>query len=228
MNWIRPRLRGSPRSWVLTLPYRLRYRLACDPRLVSRRTGRVHPNLSPFTHAPHGHAGFRTARGYRHGDPTLRQRSAAISSARRSPRTASAFAPTGASSSNFKTISRDGTSHFLDPIEFLEKLAVLVPRPVAVNLLLYHGVLASRAPALQVIRYGLPAPDAAAPMRQARPAGAVHIRIWAALMHRTVACRRGGGRLRVVATIQDPAVVRAFLAHLPLAPGPDILGPAPP
>ena len=36
-----------------------------------------------------------------------------------------------------KTVWRDGTSHFLfEPIEFLEKLAALVPRP-AVNLLLY-------------------------------------------------------------------------------------------
>jgi hypothetical protein len=33
-------------------------------------------------------------------------------------------------------------------------------------------------------------------------------------------CPRSGGRLRVVATIQDPAVVRAILAHLKLAPGP--------
>jgi hypothetical protein len=40
---------------------------------------------------------------------------------------------------------RDGTSHFLfEPIEFLEKLEALVPRP-AVNLLVYHGVLAPRA-----------------------------------------------------------------------------------
>ena len=43
-----------------------------------------------------------------------------------------------------KTVWRDGTSHFLfDPIEFLEKLAAIIPRP-AVNLLLYHGLLAPR------------------------------------------------------------------------------------
>jgi hypothetical protein len=34
-----------------------------------------------------------------------------------------------------KTVWRDGTSHFLfEPIEFLEKLAAIIPRP-AVNLL---------------------------------------------------------------------------------------------
>ena len=43
-----------------------------------------------------------------------------------------------------KTVWRDGTSHFLfEPIEFLEKLAAIIPRP-GVNLLLYHGVLAPR------------------------------------------------------------------------------------
>jgi hypothetical protein len=52
-------------------------------------------------------------------------------------------------------------------------------------------------------------------------------------MHRTLgldvlACPRCGGRVRVVATIQDPAVMPAFLAHRSLAPGPDISGPAPP
>jgi Putative transposase len=42
----------------------------------------------------------------------------------------------------------DGTTHLLfEPVEFLEKLAALTPRP-AINLILYHGVLAphSRSP----------------------------------------------------------------------------------
>ena len=43
-----------------------------------------------------------------------------------------------------------------------------------------------------------------------------------------LACPRCGGRLRIIATIQDPAIVRAILAHLGLAPGPDSPGPAPP
>jgi hypothetical protein len=58
---------------------------------------------------------------------------------------------------------RDGTSHLVfDPIEFLEKLAAITPRP-AVNLVVYHGVLAPRARwRSQVIRYGRPSPDAGA------------------------------------------------------------------
>ena len=40
---------------------------------------------------------------------------------------------------------RDGTTQLLfDPVELLERLAVLVPRP-RVNLILHHGVLAARA-----------------------------------------------------------------------------------
>jgi hypothetical protein len=39
----------------------------------------------------------------------------------------------------------DGTTHVVfDPVEFLGRLAVLVPRP-RVNLILYYGVLGARA-----------------------------------------------------------------------------------
>jgi len=59
-----------------------------------------------------------------------------------------------------KTRWRDGTSPFVfEPIELLEKLAAIIPRP-AVNLLLYHGVLAPRARwRSQVVSYGRPDPD---------------------------------------------------------------------
>jgi uncharacterized protein YbaR (Trm112 family) len=42
-----------------------------------------------------------------------------------------------------------------------------------------------------------------------------------------LACPRCGGRLRVIATVQDPAAVRAILANLGVAPGPDSPGPGP-
>jgi hypothetical protein len=56
---------------------------------------------------------------------------------------------------------------------------------------------------------------------------------WAALMHRrafaiyVLACPNCGGRLRLIATLHDPVVIRKLLAHLRMAqagPGP---GPAP-
>jgi hypothetical protein len=39
----------------------------------------------------------------------------------------------------------DGTTHLIfEPVELLERLAALIPRP-RINLVLYHGVLAPRA-----------------------------------------------------------------------------------
>ena len=77
---------------------------------------------------------------------------------------------------------RDGTSLFLcESIEFLEKLAALIPRP-AVNLLVYHGVLAPRARwHSQVVRYARPAPDGIALTLEttARPAGLTQAWTWA-------------------------------------------------
>jgi len=56
-----------------------------------------------------------------------------------------------------------------DPIAFLGRLAVLVPRP-RVNLVLYHGVLAPRSSwrALIVPRRPTDAPGAEAPHRRRR------------------------------------------------------------
>ena len=56
---------------------------------------------------------------------------------------------------------------------------------------------------------------------------------WAALLRRVLAldvlaCPCCGGRLRVIATVQDPAVVRTILAHLGLSGAADPPGPAPP
>ena len=111
---------------------------------------------------------------------------------------------------------RDGTSHLLfEPIEFLEKLAAIIPRP-AINLVVYHGVLAPHARSrAHVVRYGRPAPDLHAPEREASPraAGTPGAWTWAALMHRVLdldvlACPRCGGRLRVLATVQAPRAAR--------------------
>jgi hypothetical protein len=45
----------------------------------------------------------------------------------------------------FRQPWRDGTTDVVfDPVEFLGRLAVLVPRP-RINLILYHGVLGPRA-----------------------------------------------------------------------------------
>ncbi len=56
---------------------------------------------------------------------------------------------------------------------------------------------------------------------------------WAALMHRAfaidvLACPRCGGRLRLIATVYEPAVIRKLLAHLGMARSGPSPGPAPP
>ena len=52
-------------------------------------------------------------------------------------------------------------------------------------------------------------------------------------MHRAfaidvLACPRCGGRIRLIATIHDPAVIREILAHLGLSQSGQSPGPAPP
>jgi len=124
----------------------------------------------------------------------------------------------------------DGTTHLLfEPLEFLEKLAALTPRP-AINLVLYHGVLApheSWRP--EVVAY------ARAGSGEARDPSTPGICIdsgdsrserardwaWAALMRRAfdldvLRCPRCARRMQLIATIDDPAVIQKILAHLGL------------
>ncbi len=124
----------------------------------------------------------------------------------------------------------DGTTHVaFTPTAFLERLAVLVPRP-HVNLLLYNGVLAPRAAwraevVPQVSPHRAPGVTADAPV--ADPAAGTTRRpsgrgaSWAQLMRRAfevdvLACPRYGGRLRLIALIEALAVARRILTDLAL------------
>ena len=110
------------------------------------------------------------------------------------------------------------------PMELLEKLAALTPRP-RINLILYHGVLAPNARwRARVVAYGAhPGTAATAPnlegdLNDAAPAQSRHW-AWANLMRRAfdidvLACPRCGGRLRLLGTIEDPVAIRAILASL--------------
>jgi hypothetical protein len=120
----------------------------------------------------------------------------------------------------------DGTAHLVfEPLELLERLAVLVPRP-RVNLLFYHGVLGARARwRARVVAFGRRdegADDGAtgAPAGHSRPCAAVGT-AWAELMRRAfgfdvLACDACGGRLRLVALIEQPGVIARILRHLDL------------
>jgi hypothetical protein len=126
----------------------------------------------------------------------------------------------------------DGTTHVVfDPVEFLARLAVLVPRP-RINLILYHGVLGARAAwRSEVVQRetsagGGDAEVTADPTAQARETETVEAawrrargQCWAALMQRTfgfdvLACPRCGGRLRLIALIEQAAVIERILRHL--------------
>jgi hypothetical protein len=106
----------------------------------------------------------------------------------------------------------DGTTRLeFDPVAFLERLAVLVPRP-RVNLILYHGVLAPRAARRSAI---VPRERALAVGGRVRAGGGWR---WAALMRRAfgldvLACACGG-RLRLIALIEPGTVSQRILRHL--------------
>ena len=112
----------------------------------------------------------------------------------------------------------------------IEALQVRLPRPET-NLLICHGVLARRARCRERVvacwRVA-PEPTALAPPLAPGPDGTgvkptPRAWTWAALMHRAfaidvLACPHCGGRLRLIATLHDPAVIRKILAHVGVAP----------
>jgi hypothetical protein len=126
----------------------------------------------------------------------------------------------------------DGTTDLVfTPLELLERLAVLVPRP-RINLILYFGVLGARAAARTEVvghRGSRPAGQGAATdavehgaaSGESAEFGGGCNRSWAGLMQRTfgldvLACLRCGGRLRLIALIEQTAVIKRVLWHLRL------------
>ena len=118
-----------------------------------------------------------------------------------------------------KTPFWDGTTHVAyEPLEFMEKLAAIIPKP-RINLLLYHGVLgpnaAWRKDVVAFGRAGGGQDDTAksAPKRRSYT--------WAELMARAflldvLECPRCSGRMKLIALIEEPKVVRKILDHLGL------------
>jgi len=132
-----------------------------------------------------------------------------------------------------KTAWADGTRHLIfAPLELLEKLAALTPRP-RINLILYHGVLAPHARwRARVVAYGALPGTAATALNlggdsdddRASPPQPRHW-AWANLMRRAfdldvLACPRCGGRLRLLGTIEDPVAIRAILGSLAVSAEP--------
>ncbi len=129
----------------------------------------------------------------------------------------------------------NGTTHLVfEPVELLERLAALVPRP-RINLVLYHGVLAPRAAWRSAI---VPAQEADDDHESGTAGECRHERVgrrpnwdWAKLMERSfgfdvLACPRCAGRMTLVALIRDAAVVTRILRHLHLPDAVPVLRPA--
>lgn len=127
---------------------------------------------------------------------------------------------------------RDGTRALIfPPLTVLERLAALTPRP-RINLLVYHGVLAPNAPwRCEVV------PEDGRSAGANEVASAATTRVcrhvaWATLMRRVfeidvLACPRCGGRMRVLATLEEPRVVQKILRHVGLPAEPVAARPPP-
>jgi hypothetical protein len=119
-----------------------------------------------------------------------------------------------------KTAYRDGTTHIvLEPLDFIARLAALVPPP-RVHLTRFHGVFAAHAAlraAITPAGRGTGARKRAAAAERPRPQD---IRMnWARRLKRVFGieierCAGCGGRLQVIANIEEPEVIERILAHL--------------
>jgi hypothetical protein len=136
-----------------------------------------------------------------------------------------------------KTPYRDGTTHVIfEPEDFIARLAALVPKPRA-HLTRYHGVFApSSRLRVQVVPRGQAGKAALGTDQTGKTPAAVErprSMTWAQRLKRVFAieietCRRCGGKLRVIASIEEPAVIERILDHLggeraacdPAHPGP--------
>jgi hypothetical protein len=123
-----------------------------------------------------------------------------------------------------KTPYRDGTTHIvLEPLELMARLAALVPPP-RMHLTRFHGVFAPHSKLGAVVtpaHRGVGAPKApACNGGQVPPSTPRHVAMsWARLLKRVFgidieSCARCGGKLKVIASIEEPVVIAKILAHL--------------
>jgi ribosomal protein S27E len=126
-----------------------------------------------------------------------------------------------------KTPYRDGTTHIvLEPLDLMARLAALVP-PRRMHLTRFHGVFAPhsklRAAVTPAHRGAGSKSDPTNPDQLITPR---HVAMtWAQRLKRVfgidiAVCARCGGKLKVIASIEEPQVIAKILAHLQkTAPG---------
>lgn len=120
-----------------------------------------------------------------------------------------------------KTPYRDGTTHIVvSPLEFMQRLAALVPRP-KLNLICYHGVLAPNAKLRAEI---IPQSNKGKPVQSdenvPQSATSTSVRIsWAHLLKRVFEidiehCPYCGGTMKIIAAILECGAITKILDHL--------------
>ena len=104
----------------------------------------------------------------------------------------------------------------LEPLDFIARLAALVPPP-RVHLTRYHGVFAANA----ALRAAITPAGRGAKASSRTPERAMpkHVALnWARRLKRVFGieieqCARCGGRLKVIASIEEPELIERILAH---------------
>lgn len=124
-----------------------------------------------------------------------------------------------------KTAWRDGTTHLvMSPLEFMQRLAALVPRP-RLQLIRFHGLLAPNAKLRAMVVPQGPEPAAPATPPAECEANCAHHRpvrlSWAKLLKRVFDldmehCPNCGGDLKIIAAILEQPVIEKILTHLGL------------
>ena len=121
-----------------------------------------------------------------------------------------------------KTVYRDGTTHVhFNPLDFIARLAALVPKP-RVNLTRFHGIFAPNSNLRsQITLSGRGKRRAAA--ESATPAERHRAMRWAQRLKRVFnldiePCEHCGAALKIIACIEDPAVIARILKHLETHP----------
>ena len=121
-----------------------------------------------------------------------------------------------------KTPWRNGTTHVIfEPLDFIARLVSLVPKP-RVNLIRFHGVFAPNSQYRAKITpsgRGKQKRNHLTDEADRTPAEKRASMTWAKRLKRVFnidieTCGECGGEVRIIASIEDPAVIQKILAHL--------------